>query len=185
MNKIATMMPLSSRLGLREVIALHHNSHPESMRRTCTYLRRSGRIALDVPSLVHETCLRFGREGVVTSTPRKQLLGNASRVVRAAIVDYPYERKALQLSDSATILSLKTSSERVVFVEDSISPFNDVFKGLKEIGARSHHAVKMRCFDGLVEEEISDFLDGSVTNVKRCWREARAFQFDTIGNPVP
>lgn len=183
MNKITTMVPLPSGLGTSKVVALDRSTYTELMRLARSHLGRSGTMSLDAPSLVHEAYLRFSKQGVIAPTQRKIFFGYASQVMRAVIVDYVRERRALKRGGGAAMITLTTGIEGSVLGEDSISPLDDALKALKEIDERSHKVVEMRYFGGMTEEEIAELLEVSVPTVKRDWRKARAFLFDAIGEP--
>lgn len=180
MNKFATKMPPSSRFGFTKIVALHRSSLPELMRRSCAYVRRSGMISLKAPSLVHETCLGFSAACLITPTPRNKLLGSASRVMQAAILEHPNERNALKRGGAAATFSLTPSTDAAVFHEYSSCSLSDAFKALKCIEAHSHPLINMHYPGGMAEEGKFDLFDRYVTTVKRDWREARAFQFNKV-----
>lgn len=184
MNMVATMVPLPSGLGTSDVVALDRCTYTELMRLARAHLGRSGTMSLDAPSLVHEAYLRFSKQGVIAPTQRKIFLGYASQVMRAVIVDYIRERRALKRGGGVAMITLTTGIEGSFLCEDSIGPLNEALKSLKEIDARSHQVVEMRYFGGMTEDEIADLLEVSVPTVKRDWRKARAFLFDRIGKPL-
>ncbi len=185
MNKFATKTLLSSRLGCTKMVALNRSSLPELMWRACAYLRRSGMISLNASSLVHETSLRFSAAGAITPTPRKKFLGSASRVMQAAILYYANERNALKRGGSAATFPLTPGIERAVFHEDSSCSLSDAFKALKWIEAHSHPLINMHYPGGMADEGNSDLFDRAVATVRRGWRQARVFQFDTVAKAVP
>ncbi len=143
-------------------------------------LGRGNTVSLDAPSIVHEAYLRLAQRSVLKSLERRQFYAYASRVMRAVVIDYVRERNAQKRGGGEMQVTLTTGIPGVDFNGSGIEELNSALNALAQIDDRSHRVVEMRYFAGLSEQEIADALNVSVPTVKRDWRKARAFLFDSM-----
>jgi RNA polymerase sigma factor (TIGR02999 family) len=184
MHDLAMMLPEPASADIAVLQALDGSMYTELMRLARAQLARSGTLSLDAPSLVHEAYLRFAKQRAIESAQRQIFFAYAARVMRTVIVDYVRERQAQKRGGGEPMITLTTGVEGEVLAEDSIGHLHEAMKSLEKIDARSHLVVEMRYFGGMTEDEIADLLEVSVPTVKRDWRKARAFLFDTIGKAI-
>jgi RNA polymerase sigma factor (TIGR02999 family) len=184
MQDLATLLPEPMSADIAVLRNLDSSVYSELMRLARSQLARSGTMSLDAPSLVHETYLRFAKQGAIESAHRKVFFAYASRVMRAVIVDYVRERHAQKRGGGEPMITLTTGVAGTLFSEDGVGHLHDALKSLEQLDARSHLVVEMRYFGGMTEEEIAELLEVSVPTVKRDWRKARAFLFDAIGKSI-
>src|SRR5450432_2996593 len=184
MQDLATLLPEPMSADIAVLRNLDRSVYSELMRLARSQLARSGTMSLDAPSLVHETYLRFAKQGAIESAHRNVFFAYASRVMRAVIVDYVRERHAQKRGGGEPMITLTTGVAGTIFSEDGVGHLHDAPKSLEQLDARSHLVVEMRYFGGMTEEEIAELLEVSVPTVKRDWRKARAFLFDTIGKAI-
>lgn len=143
-------------------------------------LGRGNTVSLDAPSIVHEAYLRLAQRSVLKSLERRQFYAYASRVMRAVVIDYVRERNAQKRGGGEMQVTLTTGIPGIDFNGSGIEELNSALNALAQIDDRSHRVVEMRYFAGLSEQEIADALNVSVPTVKRDWRKARAFLFDSM-----
>jgi RNA polymerase sigma factor (TIGR02999 family) len=158
--------------------------YSELMRMARSQLANNGTMSLDAPSLVHESYLRFARQGAIEFTHRKVFFAYASRVMHTVVVDYVRERQAQKRGGGEPMITLTTGLAGVSLDEDGVAHLHDAMKLLEKIDARAHLVVDMRYFGGMTEEEIAELLQVSMPTVKRDWRKARAFLFNAIGKSI-
>ena len=182
MHDLATVLPETSSADIVHLQGLDGSVYSELMRLARSHLGRSGTMSLDAPSLVHETYLRFAKQGAIELAQRNVFFAYASRVMRAVIVDYVREKNAQKRGGGEAPITLTTGIAGTIFTSDSFGQLQDALKSLEEIDPRSHVIVEMRYFGGMTEAEIADLLGVSVPTVKRDWRKARAYLFDAMGN---
>ena len=146
------------------------------------HLARSG-ATLDPAAVIHDSFLRMERSVGDGEFPhRKHFLGYASTVMRSVIVDYVRERKAGKRGGGEAEVTLNTGVAELIADEGGVLDIHEALSGLAQVDPRCHQVVEMRYFGGLTEEEVAGALGVSVPTVKRDWRKARAFLFDSLRN---
>lgn len=140
-------------------------------------------MTLDSSAVLHEAYLRIERSvGEREFANRRAFLGYASTVMRSVIVDYVRERKADKRRGSDIEITLDTGLADIVGAgDDGILEVHEALMALESVDQRAFRVVEMRYFGGLTEQEIAEVLEVSVPTVKRDWRRARAFLFDSLG----
>lgn len=169
--------------GAADVVELGTTTYSELMVIARSQLRGST-LSLDAPSIVHEAYLRLAHRGILKTMQRGQFYAYASRVMRAVVIDYLRERRAQKRGGGEVAVTLTTGIPGLELDGDSVEHLHSALNALAQIDDRSHRVVEMRYFAGLSEQEIADVLEVSVPTVKRDWRKARAFLFDSMESPT-
>lgn len=157
--------------------------YAELMRLARAQLSRAGTLSLDAPMLVHESYLRFHRQGAVAEAERRQFYAYAAQVMRTVIVDYVRARCAQRRGGGEAPVTLTTGVAGTVIGENGIERLHESMQALNAIDPRAHQIVELRYFGGLTEAEIAQVIGVSVPTIKRDWRKARAFLYDAIATP--
>jgi RNA polymerase sigma factor (TIGR02999 family) len=170
--------------GSGEHVALGTTTYSELMIIARSQLGRGNTLSLDAPSIVHEAYLRLAHRGFLKTMERGKFYAYASRVMRAVIIDYLRERRALKRGGDDVAVTLTTGIPGLDLDGDGVEHLHSALSALARIDDRSHRVVEMRYFAGLSEQEIADALEVSVPTVKRDWRKARAFLFEAMESPT-
>jgi len=128
---------------------------------------------------VHEAFLKLaGHEAGIVD--KQHFTALAARAMRHIVVDHA--RKKLALRRQAPPGEAEPSStpkhEEALAVHDALSK-------LEAVDERLARVVELRFFAGFSEEEIAEATGVTVRTVRRDWRKARAFLYETIqGRPL-
>ncbi len=158
-------------------------TYTELMAIARSQLGRGNTMSLDAPSVVHEAYLRLAHRGILKETQRGKFYAYAARVMRAVVIDYLRERRALKRGGGEPALTLSTGIPGLNLEGESVEHLHGALKALAGVDERAHRVVEMRYFAGMSEQEIADALEVSLPTVKRDWRKARAFLFDAMESP--
>jgi len=138
-------------------------------------LRGGGRsTVLDTTALVHESYLRFVRNGRLRSEDRRAFFAYASRVMRAVIVDAVREHLADRRGGAAEWLTLDTQiGDELPAAGRDLLRVEEALQVLAEAEPRLAQVVEMRYFGGYDDAEIADALGVAERTVRRDWNKAR------------
>jgi RNA polymerase sigma-70 factor (ECF subfamily) len=155
--------------------------YKELRRLASHYLRRERpNHTLQPTALVHEAYLRLVKIKDVDWQDRSHFFAIAATVMRRILVDHARAqqagkregmRKAIDL-DQAFVVS-PTRSRELLALDEALNK-------LHQINARQSRIVELRFFVGLSEEETGAILGISSRTVKRDWRFAKAWLYDTV-----
>jgi RNA polymerase sigma-70 factor, ECF subfamily len=137
---------------------------------------------LQATALVNEAYLLLVNQHSVDFTNRLHFFSIASEAMRRILVNHAIAKKAQKRGDGATLLSLE---EVVSFPNKQnidLILLDEVLKKLAEMDADQAKIVEMKFFGGLTNEEIAEFMNVSVSTVKREWRSARAWMLTQMQN---
>lgn len=171
-----TVLLESARNGEAEARAtLFAATYGELKRLAHARLRRGGRNTfLDTAALVHESYLRFIKNGELRAEDRRAYFAYASRVMRSVIVDSARERLAERRGGGVEHLTLKTGIDNEVPADESaMVRVHEALEVLESAEPRLAKVVEMRYFGGYTEQEIAEALEVTERTVRRDWEKAR------------
>jgi RNA polymerase sigma factor (TIGR02999 family) len=155
--------------------------YDELRRIAANYMRREDRDhSLQPTVLVHEAYLRLTRMQDVDWQCRSHFFAVSSRLMRRILVDHARHQHAQKRGDGLDPVSF---DEAVVFSPQrpaDVIALDEALKDLAEIAPRQARVVEMRFFTGMTEEEIGEALDIHPRTVKRDWRIARNWLYQTL-----
>ena len=129
---------------------------------------------LDTTALVHESYLRFVRNGQLRSDGRRAFFAYASQVMRSVIVDTVRERLAERRGGHLRRTTLDTAvSDSLPGGEGEALDVHEALHTLAEADPRLAKVVEMRYFGGYSETEIGETLQVNERTVRRDWEKAR------------
>ena len=129
---------------------------------------------LDTTALVHESYLRFVRNGQLRSDGRRAFFAYASQVMRSVIVDTVRERLAERRGGHLRRTTLDTAvSDSLPGGEGEALDVHEALQTLAQADPRLAKVVEMRYFGGYSETEIGETLQVNERTVRRDWEKAR------------
>jgi RNA polymerase sigma factor (TIGR02999 family) len=159
--------------------ALFAEAYGELRKLARSRLFHGGRSTLmDTTALVHESYLRFARQGALRSDERRAFFAYAAQVMRSVIVDAVRERQAQRRGGDLERATLDTAAAEALPAlptgEDEVLQVHEALATLAEAEPRLAQVVEMRYFGGYSEAEIADALGLTDRTVRRDWDKARA-----------
>jgi RNA polymerase sigma factor (TIGR02999 family) len=139
---------------------------------------------LDTTALVHEAYLRLVDGSRVDWRDRAHFFALAARAMRFVLVDYARTRTAQKRGGALVDLRLDrvvaptedTASERAA----DLLTLNGALDQLAQADDRLSRLVEYRFFGGLTYDEIAEVTGHSVPTVKRDWRRARTWLYQSM-----
>lgn len=141
---------------------------------------------LDTSALVHEAWLKLAdRQGAILKN-RAHFLSFAGVAMRHILVDAARRRSArkrggedLRVTFDEMRPGREEPAEEALAIE--ILDVDRALASLAALDGRLVRLVELRFFAGLTDEETAEALGTSERTVRRDWRKARAFLFQTLG----
>ena len=135
---------------------------------------------LQTTALVNEAYLRLIDQRQVHWKNRAHFFALSAQLMRRILVDHARKRKyakrggdAQQITfDEAMIVSAKRG--------DDLVALDDALDRLAAIDVRKSKVIEMRFFGGLTAEETAEALGVSSLTVKRDWKMAKAWLYDSL-----
>jgi RNA polymerase sigma factor (TIGR02999 family) len=137
-------------------------------------------------ALVHEAYLKLTGSAHQTYQDRIHFFAVASRAMRQILVDYARRHAAAKRGSGAQRSSLDPDALPDPGRAEELLALDEALAELERLDERLGRVVELRFFGGLSVEETGDALGVSPRTIKRDWRKARAFLYQTIkGAEVP
>jgi RNA polymerase sigma factor (TIGR02999 family) len=130
---------------------------------------------LQATALVNEAYLLLVNQHSVDFTNRLHFFSIASEAMRRILVNYAVAKKAQKRGAGETLLSLDEVVSFPNRQDVDLILLDEVLTELAEMDAEQAKIVEMKFFGGLTNEEIAEFMNISVSTVKREWSSARAW----------
>jgi RNA polymerase sigma factor (TIGR02999 family) len=135
---------------------------------------------LSTTALVHETYLKLVGSAHQTYLDRTHFLAVAARAMRQILVDYARRRVAEKRGGGAKSTTLEPEQMARPERAQDLLDLDDAMARLAELDDRLARTVELRFFGGLSVEETAEAMNVSPRTVKRDWRKARAFLYQSI-----
>ena len=131
---------------------------------------------LDTTSLVHESFLRFVRNGTVQVDDRAHFLRYAARAMRSVTVDTVRERATQKRGGEVHKIAITTDLATPESLgEAEIMAVHEALEGLARHDERMVQVVEMRYFAGMTEKETAAAMQITDRTVRRIWQRARVW----------
>jgi RNA polymerase sigma factor (TIGR02999 family) len=132
-------------------------------------------------SLVHEAFFKLSR-APTEFNDRQHFFATAARAMRQILIDRARERQADRRGGGVRALTLDGVALEVSAGghDDELLALNQALDQLAELDRRLAQVVEMRFFGGMELSEIAPLLEVSERTLKRDWRRARAFLYQTL-----
>jgi RNA polymerase sigma factor (TIGR02999 family) len=145
---------------------------------------------LDTTALVHEAYLRLVDQAGASWRDRAHFLSVAGVAMRHILVDAARRRTAKKRGGEGLRVPLdELRPGRLGAAADAhaieILALDEALTSLAARNERLSRLVELRFFAGLTEEETAQALGMSERTVRREWRKARAFLFDSLRDRAP
>lgn len=137
---------------------------------------------LQATALVNEAYMVLVNQHSVDWQNRLHFFSIASEAMRRILVNHAVARKAQKRGDGATLLSIDEVISFPQKQDVDLIMLDEALTRLQEMDEQQAKLVEMKFFGGLTNEEIADFLDVSVSTVKREWASARAWLLAELKN---
>lgn len=135
---------------------------------------------LQATALVNEAYVQLVNQHSVDWKNRLHFFSIASEAMRRILVNHAVARKAQKRGDGATLLSLDDIVSFPNRQDVDLVVLDEALNRLAEMDTQQTKIVELRFFGGLTNEEIAEFLEISVSTVKREWVSARAWLLTQI-----
>jgi RNA polymerase sigma factor (TIGR02999 family) len=135
---------------------------------------------LQPTALVHEVYLKLLGAARPEWRDRRHFFAVASRAMRQISVDYARTQAAEKRGGGAIALTFDEQQLPVADRALALVQLDEALTRLEALSERPAQVVELRFFGGLSVEETARAMDISERTVKREWRKARAFLFDTL-----
>jgi RNA polymerase sigma-70 factor (ECF subfamily) len=137
---------------------------------------------LQTTALVNEAYLKLIDQRNVQWKNRAHFFALSAQLMRRILVDHARKRKYAKRGGDAQKISfaevMAVSPERSA----DLIVLDDVLKKLAAIDLRKSKVVEMRFFGGLSVEETAEALGVSPLTVKRDWKMAKAWLYNTLSH---
>ncbi len=137
---------------------------------------------LDTTVLVHEAYLKLVDSAQANWTDRGHFFAVAAKAMRQIIIDYARWTSRKKRGGGVQKISLDgidvANEERA----DELLALDAALTRLESFNARLARIVELRFFAGLSVEETAQTLSTPPHQIKREWRKARAFLYQTIAD---
>lgn len=132
-------------------------------------------------SLVHEAFFKLSR-APTEFNDRQHFFATAARAMRQILIDRARERQAERRGGGVRAQTLDGVALEVSAGghDEELLALNQALDQLAEFDPRLAQVVEMRFFGGLELSEIAPLLEVSERTLKRDWRRARAFLYQTL-----
>jgi RNA polymerase sigma factor (TIGR02999 family) len=135
---------------------------------------------LQPTALVNEVYMRLVDQRRVQWDNRRQFFAFAATLMRRILVDHAKGRRAVKRGGDVR----KVPLDEALGVSDApdvdLVALDEALSRLAAIDPRQARIVELRHFAGLGNEEIAEVLDISPTTVKREWKTARLWLYQTM-----
>ena len=135
---------------------------------------------LSPTALVHEAYVKLADRSGRSLQNQLHFRALAARAMRQVIIDYLRNRRAQKRNPGLPPTTLSNVPIPVKAGGDDLLALDEALGRLEALDQRQAKIVEMRFFGGLEVDEVASALGISERTVKREWRKARAFLFDTL-----
>ncbi len=142
--------------------------------------RRPGH-TINTTALVHEAYLKLIDQQQAGWNDRAHFFAVAAKAMRHILVDYARHRNAQKRGGGKPPTMLDEAEIRIDAQAHELLALDDALTRLATLNERLSQIVELRFFGGMTVEETAAVLDVSDRTVKRDWRKARAFLYQTLG----
>ena len=138
---------------------------------------------LDTTVLVHEAYLKLVDSAQANWTDRGHFFAVAAKAMRQIIIDYARWASRKKRGGGVHKISLDGIDVADEERASELVALDLALTQLESFSARLARIVELRLFAGLSVEETAELLAAEPHQIKREWRKARAFLFQSIQNP--
>jgi RNA polymerase sigma factor (TIGR02999 family) len=138
---------------------------------------------LDTTVLVHEAYLKLVDSAQANWTDRGHFFAVAAKAMRQIIIDYARWASRKKRGGGVHKISLDGIDVADAERASELVALDLALTQLESFSARLARIVELRFFAGLSVEETAELLAAEPHQIKREWRKARAFLFQSIQNP--
>ncbi|MEK7725038.1 MAG: sigma-70 family RNA polymerase sigma factor [Acidobacteriota bacterium] len=130
---------------------------------------------LQATALVNEAYLLLVNQHSVDWQNRLHFFSIASEVMRRILVNYAIAKKAQKRGAGETLLSLDEVISFPNSQDVDLIQLDEALNELSKMDEQQAKIIEMKFFGGLTNEEIAEFMQISISTVKREWASARAW----------
>src|SRR5215475_5760609 len=137
---------------------------------------------LQTTALVNEAYLRLVDQRHVQWKNRAHFFALSAQLMRRILVDHARKRKYAKRGGDAYKISFDEAMAVSRHRGEDLIALDDALEKLAAIDARKSKVVELRFFGGLSVEETAEALGVSPLTVKRDWRMAKAWLYNSLNN---
>jgi RNA polymerase sigma factor (TIGR02999 family) len=130
---------------------------------------------LQTTALVNEAFVRLIDWRQVEWQGRAHFFGVSAALMRHILVQFAREQQALKRGGQAVRVELSEAAAVGTRRNPDLVALDDALTALEKLNPRHSRVVELRFFGGLSLEEVAEFLQLSVSTVRRDWRMAQAW----------
>lgn len=131
---------------------------------------------LQTTALVNEAFVRLIDWQQVEWQDRAHFFGVAATLMRHILVQFAREQQAAKRGGGKAIhVTLSEAAEIDLPQSPDLVALDDALMALEQLNPRHSRIIELRFFGGLSLEEVAEFLQLSVSTVRRDWMMARAW----------
>lgn len=130
---------------------------------------------LQATALVHEVFLKMATPGSGPIQDRNHFFAVASIAMHQVLINHARKRGAVKRGGAWQRVTLHEGMTPGPGEEFDLMALNQLLEELDSLDPRQAQIVKMRFFGGMSHEEVAEYLQTSLSTVKREWRMARAW----------
>ncbi|MHC5112448.1 MAG: ECF-type sigma factor [Planctomycetota bacterium] len=130
---------------------------------------------LEPTALVHEAFIKLVEQDKGSYQNKAHFMAMAATAMRRILTDYARKHRAIKRGRDRQRVPLTNLALSDGTVDIDIVQLDDLLNTLATLDNRQHRIVELRFFSGLTVDQVSDYMDLSVSTVEREWRMARAW----------
>lgn len=130
---------------------------------------------LQATALVNEAYLQLVNQHSVDWQNRLHFFSIASEAMRRILVNHAIAKKAQKRGDGVTLISLDEVVSFPNKQDIDLIVLDEALNELAEMDEKQAKIVELKFFGGMTNEEIAEFLEISISSIKREWSSARAW----------
>ncbi|HEY0005275.1 MAG TPA: sigma-70 family RNA polymerase sigma factor [Pyrinomonadaceae bacterium] len=140
---------------------------------------RSGH-TLQTTALVNEAYLRLAGQQKIEWHNRAHFFAVTAQVMRRILIDYARRRHYAKRGGDAKQVTLDEAQAMSPERAAELLALDEALSELARLDQRKSRVVELRYFGGLSLEETAEALEVSLMTVRRDWRAAKAWLYQTI-----
>jgi RNA polymerase sigma factor (TIGR02999 family) len=156
-------------------------AYPELLSIASGYLRRErpGH-TLQATGLVNELYLRLSRVKQIQLSDRRHFYTFAAQMMRAILIDYARQYRAMKRPDSAARVPLHEEMAWVDASSEEMLTLDAALEKLEAVDERKVRVIELRFFLGCTSDEAAELLNVSRATVDRDLEFAKAWLFQQL-----
>lgn len=142
--------------------------------------RWRGNETMNTTALIHEVFIKLAGADAIDFSNRTHFYATASKAMRQVLVTYAERQRAAKRGGQALRVTLEETSLAAEASADELLLIHQLLTELEHEHPRRCRVVECRVFGGMSVEEVAEALSVSTPTVKRDWRLATAWLYESL-----